>query len=462
MRTRFFFLFLFMIAGGHALACSCAGPGTPAQAFRDAKAVFTAHVAKAAKNANGHATGFMLATGRVWKGDPGKAFTLGLPHHGCAYWNFEEGKDYLVYAQPSWDKERPDEMNITMCSRTKPLEQAQIETRYLDAAMKGESTDALDAALPKFLLGAQDAKERAEAAALLGEIFLRGEASAPKTASGALTQAARDESPVVRLAAARTLGIYKLALKPGVKDALLALLQDKDRDVRAAATGAFGAVMWRDSRVFGALREALTAAQKDPHPDRERQESLLYGFSRALAESAATEAEKDAAVDLLLALAASIENPYSKVGPIQHLGFMGGRAKKAAPAFLSILKGADSYHLKQYTILALGDIGAIEAQPVIEPYLHDKNCYVAQAAAQAVHKMNAAGFPVFFREKAMPAMKARFDACAAEFIWGLQAIGPAAREMEPFLKEKYAAMDDGDWKKQTLGTLLDSWRQAAK
>ena len=439
-------------------------PESPVKAFEKAKAVFTAKVSVTKRDARGNIIERTLNVGKVWKGEPGNSITLGQRFHGCDYGRFDEGKSYLVYGEAPWDKESKEEFYFTSCSRTKPLEQAQIETRYLDAASRGEDGKSIDAAMPKLLLEEKDPNTRAEAATLIGEMSYKRDPQAVVSDEtiNALAKAAKDTSPIARLAVTRTLGIYKMSGKPAVKESLLMLLQDDHRDVRAAAVGAFGMVTWRESRVYAALKAALERARKDPNPDKERQQSLLSAFARSLTQAATTEEEKDEAVDLLLELVDAIDNPYNKVGPIQHLGFQKARAKKAAPKFMQILTQTKSYHLKQYTLIALGDIGAEEAQPEIEPYLQDENCYVVVSTVQAIHKMNPDGFDTFFRYKGMPALQARFDKCTSEFTYGLQSIGKDASPMAPFLKQKHAAMEDGDWKKQSLERLLEMLEQPAK
>lgn len=452
---RIVFALFFCLVASNAFACSCAGPGAPGDAFAGAQAVFSARVAVSGKNDKGYATGYHMTVDKVWKGNPPREIDYGLPRHGCAYWNFEDGKNYLIYALPSYDKEKPDELHFSMCTRTKPLDKAMIETRYF-----GGDAKAINNSLPKILLSGETPDLRAEAATLLGELMLRQDSGLPETTVAAILKAAKDESPVVRLAATRTMGMPSMTSAPGRREALITLLKDANREVRSGAVGAFGMMGGGSSDIFRALVDALAVARRDPWPERDRQESLLWGFARAISTAPVTDTEKDEAVDILLALVDEIKNPYSRVGAIQHLGFMKERAKKAAPVFLKVLKDAGSYHLKQYTIIALGDIGASETQSAIEPYLNDENCYVASSTVQAVHKMNPAGFPAFYREKGMPMLKARFDKCAAEFTWGLQSIGPDAREIQPFITEKYNAMPEGDWKKSTLKTLLDMWNNA--
>ncbi|MEZ0225931.1 MAG: HEAT repeat domain-containing protein [Alphaproteobacteria bacterium] len=461
---RIVFSALFLFTASDALACSCAGPGTVEKAFQDARSVFTARATVTKKTDNGHAQEYSLATDKVWKGEPAKNITWSLPRHGCAFWNFADGAEYLIYAQPSWEKEKPGEVEITICSRTKKLDDARIETRYLDALKdKGDAQKITDA-LPHLLLTEPEAQTRGEAAKLIGEMMQRQE-KLPDNALQSLLAATQDKEDSVRQVVAGTLGMPANAGNEEVRKTLLPMVKDGRTMVRGAAISALGMVARANSEAFRAIADALKAERQNKDSDPKQYETLkyetmLYGYARALAETAKTEEEKAEVVDLLTPMIDEVSDPYSKVGVIQHLGFQKGLAKKSAPKLLSVLKATDHYHVKQYTLQALGDIGAAELQAEIEPYLKDDNCYVSMAVVTATYKMDKAGFNDFMRAKGVPELTLRFDKCAAEIGWGLQSIAPAGREMEPLIRGKYAAMPDGDWKKSTLKTLLETWAKS--
>ncbi|TAL27139.1 MAG: hypothetical protein EPN97_18065 [Alphaproteobacteria bacterium] len=453
---------LFILAAPAAQACECVSPVSPAKSYQQAKAVFTAHVAELKKNDQGNVDRVTLKVDKTWKGSPGESLVLKGPRSMCSYWNYKADESYLVYADASWDKTRPDELEISGCSRTKLLKDGQIETQYLDAVAAEKDTAAIDKSLPGLLVSAKDPLMRAEAADLLSRIMRDKASAAPPETVPALMKATADADKSVRIKAARALANFDLAGKAEVKEALFVLLKEDDRDLRDAAAGGLMYVGKRDPAVFRALVEALEKARQAKDADARRRGATLANFARVLEEVAGTEAEKAETAELLGSMVDEVSDPYDKVGVIQNLGFMKGHARKAAPKLLAVLKEAESYHLKQYTIRALGDIGAVEAQAQIEPYLKDQDCYVAGSVLEAVYKMNPQGFPAFFREKGIPEVKSRFDKCAAEFVWSLQTVGKPAIEIEPFLAEKYASMDKSDWKRDTLKALLDALRYKEK
>ncbi|MEZ0259403.1 MAG: HEAT repeat domain-containing protein [Alphaproteobacteria bacterium] len=459
---RMLFLLLFTVAcSAGAQACDCAGPAAPEKAFEEAKAVYTAHTVALQKNQHGFAEKVELTVDKTWKGAPGKSITVDSLRRGCAFMGFEDNTQYIIYQQPSWDKQAPDDVNISSCSRTKKLADGQIESRYLDAIAAGKETAAIDASLPAELTGAEDPKVRAEAAALLGWMTWNAEKRLPADAAAALIKAVSDKEPAVRIAAARSLSHRSLAVKPEAKQALLQMLTSDNVDVRDAAASGLS-MAGRDAVSHKALVEALAGARKNPNADKKRQEGTIYAFARALAETQATLEQQAETVTLLTAMVDEVSDPYNRVGVIQHLGFQKEKARQAVPKLLEVLKTVDNDHLRQYTIHALGDIGAAEAQPAIAPYLNDKSCYVSSAVITAESKIDPAGFGAFLKQKAMPVLETRFDACAAEYSWGFQAVGKPAAPLEPFLAKKHAAMDNADWKKATLKNVLDMLRAQKK
>jgi hypothetical protein len=438
-------------------------PGSPEQEFAQAKAVFTARVVAITKNSEGYAEDVTLKVDKVWKGSPGETVPVPLPRSTGSFWNYEDGESYLIYAWESRDKSHPGELEISSCSRTKLLSQGRIETQYLDALSAGKVVTDIDKSLPNLLVTAKDSAMRAEAARMLGWMLHGLNSAAPEGTLEALVKAAQGDSAEVRIAAARSLGSYSFAGNASVKKALLALLKEDNRDVRDAAVSALMLVARRDSAVFRALADTLATVRKAGRAgDAQQHEMALSNFARALAETQSSAADKAETVETLSSMIVEVADPYAKVGVIQHLGFQGAAARKAAPLLLYALRVADSDHVRQYTMRALADIGAVEAEAEVEPHLKDENCYVAGSAIEAVHKMNPAGFPVFFAQKALPEMKTRFDECAYEFSQSLRAIGRDAKAAEPFIAEKYGALDPEDWKRETLKTLLEVFRQEQK
>lgn len=439
-----------------AQACSCAGPGSPAEAMEKARAVFAGKVTQMAKNTSGYADRIIIRVDKIWKGSPGKEFVIGLPRHGCAYWNFEDQKDYLIYAHKSWDKDDPDGYSVTMCSRTKPLDKARIETRYLDAAVAGKDTAELDAGLAAILLSEQPDNIRTEAAIMLGGLIRDSAAdTVPEEAVKALIDASQHGGTELKTMIAGNLANYHLMGRQDVKAALTALLDDKVFGVRSAAAGALSIISRNNSTTFAAIMAALEKTRAEAGGDIQTHQAIFTSMGRSLAATAATEEEKAQVVDTLLGMLDDIPDPYNKVTLIQHMGFQKARAGKAVPKLLEILKTAESYHLKQYLLLALGDIGAAETRDNIRPYLKDENCYVVQSAIIALYKIDTAAFPQLFTQEISPVFKARFDKCSYELTNALQTIGGEAKSLKPFLADKYQKMPDGDWKKKQLGDVLE-------
>jgi len=456
-----FFLFLVFLTcsvATEAWACSCAGPGTPKEAFDKAKAVFTTHAPEFTKNEQGYVKKVTFKINKIWKGNPGEELIVPLPRGGCAYWNFKENKKYLIYAHPPWDKNNPDSYEISMCSRTKPLDDGQIETRYLDAIAANKDTVKIDQSLPAILENKEEENNiRIEAARLLGWMVRMNSETAPNGAVEALVKASESNDTRLKVTIAHNLSNFKFRGRSDVKEALLQLLKDDDQNVRNTSAGALPSVASRQSPdVFKALVQALDEAKRKPWTDKPLSETTLAVLGVSISKVAYTENEKTGAVKVLYDMIDEISNPYRKVSVIQHLGFQKERATWTAPKLLELLKATDNYHIKQYTISALGDIKATEALEDIKSYLNDKNCYVVKHSIEAVHKIAPEEFPEFFRNKAMPEMKTRFESCRHQFIWALQTLGPAAKDMKPFLVKKYETMPDDNWTKGELKNVIES------
>ncbi|HEX2254068.1 MAG TPA: hypothetical protein VHQ65_12430 [Thermoanaerobaculia bacterium] len=114
---------------GDAAACSCMEPGPPAQELENADAVFTGRVVALEPFTEGFRkvrVTFDLID--VWKGlAEGDRVTLttAADTATCGY-PFEEGGSYLVYAYGE-----EDALTATLCSRTRPLRQAEEDREAL-------------------------------------------------------------------------------------------------------------------------------------------------------------------------------------------------------------------------------------------------------------------------------------------------------------------------------------------
>jgi hypothetical protein len=130
-----------------AYACSCAmPPGTQKEraerALSSSEAVFSGEVAAIEKEAAtashpGTATA-TLRVSEVWKG-PERAtleVSTASQESACGF-PFEEGREYLVYAYGKHD------LNVDLCSETKPLSIAEADLAVLGNGEKPKSSDAL-------------------------------------------------------------------------------------------------------------------------------------------------------------------------------------------------------------------------------------------------------------------------------------------------------------------------------
>ena len=213
------------------------------------------------------------------------------------------------------------------------------------------------------------------------------------------------------------------------------------------------------SEIFHALTQALESAETMEWSDRKLYEKTLTIFGVSIAKIAKDEKEKIRVVNILHNMIDKIGDPYDKTSIIQHLGFQRHYAVQSVHKLLDVLKETDHDHVKKYTISALGDIKAIEALDEIKPYVVDEDCYLVKHSVEAIHAIDPEGFPVFFRERGMTEMKTRFEHCDSAFIWTLENLGVAAKEMQPFLMDKYQTMDEDDWRKDGLKRILDSMEQ---
>ena len=459
MKHFYLLVILFVcISGTEAWACSCVAPSTPEKAFEMAKAVFTTHAPELIKNKHGYIEKVILHPDKFWKGNTNLKSIVVNPRTMCNYANFVENKKYLIYAHSHWDKSKLDDYSVSMCSRTKPLDEAEIEVRYLDALVANQSTQVIDQSLPDILANDKEKNNvRVEAARLLGWMIRRNSEDPPEKTVAAFIKASQSNNTKLKLTLAGELSNPKLRGRSNVKEALLRLLHDEDPTIRNISAGGLANVAKRNSPdVFNALHQEFNKANSKPWQDKKLRESTLAVLGVSISKVATTAKEKTEAVKILHHLIDEMNNPHNKVTVIQHLGFQRKFAKRSGPKLLAVLKTADSPYVQQYTLSALGDIKATEALDDIKPYVKDEKCYVVKHTVEAVHKIDPENFPEFFKTQAMPEMKKRFERCRHEFTWALQSIGPAAKEMKPFLVKQYQTIEDGHWLKGQLKNVIDA------
>jgi len=112
-------------AENRAFACSCAGPRPASEAYQNSDAVFVGKVADI--KPEGRFSMVQFDVGMAWKGVSEGTVSLGTADSGamCGY-DFEQGRDYLVYARGG-----PESLETGLCGRTQPFEVAFQDLAYL-------------------------------------------------------------------------------------------------------------------------------------------------------------------------------------------------------------------------------------------------------------------------------------------------------------------------------------------
>jgi Tissue inhibitor of metalloproteinase len=110
------FAFLFLLFGAkETFACSCAPPSqTTNDDFQKATTVFTGKVLSVQRKEGAPTVTVKLAVQRYWKGKVSNEIKITTASNSAACgFNFEVGKDYLVYATDNNGK-----LSTGLCSRT--------------------------------------------------------------------------------------------------------------------------------------------------------------------------------------------------------------------------------------------------------------------------------------------------------------------------------------------------------
>ena len=115
-----------MVVGApKALACSCAEPRPPSEAFENSAAVFTGTVTDIRHNVGRYSVQFSVD--EAWKGlsEPRVAIATSDNDGTCGY-DFEQDAKYLVYAYGS-----EGSLQTGICNRTQPVADAYEDLAYL-------------------------------------------------------------------------------------------------------------------------------------------------------------------------------------------------------------------------------------------------------------------------------------------------------------------------------------------
>lgn len=116
-------------------ACSCARPQSVEAQFSRSEAVFAGRVleVKEQRYLNGSMTkAALFEVSHIWKGGPESQIIIHTGSGGgdCGF-NFEEGKEYLVYAHPSTMYGDKELLITIICDRTNVLDQTQEDLAVL-------------------------------------------------------------------------------------------------------------------------------------------------------------------------------------------------------------------------------------------------------------------------------------------------------------------------------------------
>jgi hypothetical protein len=129
--------FIMIFHSSNVYACSCAQPQAVKDQFSRSEAVFSGKVleVKEQRNVNGSMTkAALFDVSRIWKGGTDSQIIVHTGSGGgdCGF-NFEKGKDYLVYAAPSSMYGGKELLVTIICDRTVGLNQAQEDLAVLGA-----------------------------------------------------------------------------------------------------------------------------------------------------------------------------------------------------------------------------------------------------------------------------------------------------------------------------------------
>ncbi len=116
----------------HAFACSCIAPESPSIALRESRAVFSGEVTEVTTLTDVYQKIVTMNVDRIWKGvisSERARLVTSVDTGGCGF-PFEEGRNYLVYAH---DGTSETSFDVSLCSRTAPIEDAQADLASLGA-----------------------------------------------------------------------------------------------------------------------------------------------------------------------------------------------------------------------------------------------------------------------------------------------------------------------------------------
>jgi hypothetical protein len=224
-----------------------------------------------------------------------------------------------------------------------------------------------EAAVPVLIeaLKERDVVLSSRAASALGKIGPAARAVAPALIA---TLQDKDRDFITRANAARALGQIRADVKT-VVPVLLEALADKDRDVRTRAAEGLGHIGPAAREAIPALRQALQKARGD----------LFLAPTIVSALGRMGEPAVPALIDALQSNQEFVRETAAKA-----LGEIGPQARGAVPSLIEMLK-KDDWKDRQRACQTLGRIGreARPAVPALQEAVKDKNSEVRESAAWA-------------------------------------------------------------------------------
>ena len=127
-------------------ACSCMMPGNPASELEKADSVFQWTVTNISTKRFGKQNIVEFDIAGYWKWNVSDSTVITQESSAACGYNFEEGKDYVVY---SWFDSDNDEHYVNLCSRTTTLENAGDDLAELWDFTPNTQEDAIDDIIPE-------------------------------------------------------------------------------------------------------------------------------------------------------------------------------------------------------------------------------------------------------------------------------------------------------------------------
>lgn len=432
--------FLFLSLSTHAAhACSCMHQPDPEVAYKGAKYVFTAKVAKVTEPKLNIKT-YHFETQQAFKGEIDPRFTKSQSkmRNMCHYYQYDDQATYLIYSNR---KSEDDSYEISHCSRTKKVDQAQIELRYLQFFKNNKDRTAIDQDLKSIIETSQNTSKIQEALKLIAH---NPYVSLDKRQKSALLkQHMKTEHIEFQKSILSSLVSFQLhGDQTAIEIATYILLHSADTHVKRNAAYTLSTI-GSQAHIYDILWPLYQkkSAPLDPAKDVSDfayQSELLSGI---LSHAKTTEQKQQA-----LSEAIKYINHYqtnTPVNVIQRIGFMHMDGTGARSAILTLIselnkltKTTYDYNKVQqlqYSLMTLGMIGNADDVELFAEYLSHPKCPVMSEASKALATLQA---HEVLRAQAFPIFKNRFAECDHYILSALQNMQFDISEIVPFLQKQ--------------------------